>query len=170
VKQWTLDDVREWRNGDFVISTDRERVDRETVHAFLCNESYWARGISPEIVARCIQGGSLIFGIYHEPTGKQAGFARVLTDFVTFSYLSDVFVLPEYRGQGLSKWLMSVIWSLPELQEQRRWLLATADAHGLYAQFGFEPLPNPERWMVKRGIADYRSLTGEEKDEQIKRG
>lgn len=161
MKQRTFDEVREWRQGEYVISTDRDRVDIDVVHTFLANDSYWAKGVVRDIVEQCVAGGSLVFGIYHEPTGQQVGFARVLTDFVSFSYLSDVFILQEHRGNGLSKWLMSAIWSMPELQDQRRWLLATADAHGLYSQFGFELLPNPERWMVRRGITDYRDFQSE---------
>lgn len=158
MKQNIFEGIREWRQGEYLISTDRSRVDIDAVHQFLSTESYWAKGAPREIVERCIAGGSLVFGVYHEPTGQLVGFARVITDFVTFSYLCDVFVVASHRGQGLSKWLMSVIWAMPELQNQRRWLLATADAHGLYSQFGFEPLPNPERWMVCRGISDYQQL------------
>ncbi|MDX1932261.1 MAG: GNAT family N-acetyltransferase [Capsulimonadales bacterium] len=143
--------LREWRAGDFLISTDRRRVDRDTVHGFLSTESYWAQGVARETVERAIDGSPLVFGVYHAPTGAQVGMARVITDFATFSYLCDVFILPAHRGQGLSKWLMSVIWSMPELQGQRRWMLATADAHGLYSQFGFEPLVQPERWMWRKG-------------------
>ena len=146
--------VKEWRHGDFVISTDRARVDVDTVFAFLQEESYWAQTTTRDIVERSIAGSSLVFGVYHAVTGEQVGFARILTDFATFSYLSDVFIVPHFRGQGLSKWLMSVIWSLPELAGQRRWLLATMDAHGLYQQFGFEPVPYPERWMeVKNPVS-----------------
>jgi GNAT superfamily N-acetyltransferase len=138
-----------WRRGEFVISTDPERVDVGTVHRYLSTESYWAQNCSQESVVRAIQG-SLPFGIYHEPTGEMVGFARVITDQATFSYLTDVFVLTPWRGLGLSKWLMEVIWTHPDLQGQRRWLLATEDAHGLYASFGFAPVPFPERWMERK--------------------
>lgn len=133
----------EWRNGEFVISTDRTRIDLETVHRFL-SESYWAAGIPFEVFRRSIEN-ALCFGIYKDE--KQAGFARVVTDYATFAYLGDVFVLTEYRGRGLSKWLLRVIREHPDLQGFRRWTLATRDAHGLYRQFGFTALHSPDRWM-----------------------
>ncbi len=134
----------EWLNGDFVISTDRDRIDLETVHRFLNEESYWAAGI-PFEVFRLSVDNALCFGIYKD--GKQAGFARVVTDYATYAYLGDVFVLEEHRGRGLSKWLMQVIRGHPDLQGFRRWTLATRDAHALYAQFGFTGLHSPDRWM-----------------------
>jgi GNAT superfamily N-acetyltransferase len=134
----------EWRNGDFVISTDRARIDVGTVHQFLSGESYWAAGIPLDVFRRAIEH-SLCFGLYEGE--EQAGFARVITDDATFAYRADVFVLSPYRGQGLSKWLMSVIRNHPDLQGFRRWTLATRDAHGLYAQFGFTPPAKPEIWM-----------------------
>jgi GNAT superfamily N-acetyltransferase len=149
-----IDILREWEKGPFVISTDRQRVDIDTVHEFLSTESYWAPGVAREVVERSVAGTPLVFGVYYSPSGRQVGMARIITDFATFAYLCDVFILPEYRGQGLSKWLMEVIWTMPELQGQRRWMLATADAHGLYSQFGFEPLPKPERWMWRPGTWD----------------
>lgn len=136
--------VMEWRTGDFLISTDRDLIDVETVHRYLTAESYWAAGIPLEVLARSIEH-SLCFGLYKG--GKQAGFARVITDYATFGYLADVFVLEPYRGRGLSKWMMSVIRNHPDLQGFRRWMLATRDAHTLYAQFGFTPLSSPERLM-----------------------
>lgn len=134
----------EWRNGDFVISTDRARIDVGTVHQFLSGESYWAAGIPLDVFRRAIEH-SLCFGLYQGE--EQAGFARVITDYATFAYLADVFVLSPYRGQGLSKWLIGVIRNHPDLQGFRRWMLATQDAHGLYAQFGFTPPAKPEIWM-----------------------
>ena len=88
---------------------------------------------------------SMCFGVYHDK--KQIGFARLITDNATFAYLADVFILDAYRGRGLSKWLMQTIMGYPEVQGLRRWVLATADAHGLYKQFGFGPLAKPDRWM-----------------------
>jgi GNAT superfamily N-acetyltransferase len=134
----------EWHSGDFVISTDRARIDVETVHRYLNANSYWAAGIPLDVFRRSIEN-ALCFGIYEGD--QQAGFARVITDYATFAYIGDVFVLESYRAQGLSKWLMSVIRIHPDLQGFRRWMLATRDAHGLYAQFGFTPLAEPERWM-----------------------
>jgi GNAT superfamily N-acetyltransferase len=132
-----------WTQGEFEISTDPARIDLRAVHEFLTN-SYWARGIPLETVQRSIEN-SLCFGIYQG--NRQIGFARVVTDRATFAYLADVFVLPDYRGRGLSRWLMECIIAHPDLQGLRRWMLATQDAHGLYRQFGFSPLKAPERWM-----------------------
>jgi GNAT superfamily N-acetyltransferase len=132
-----------WHKGEFEISTDPARIDFIAVHAFLTN-SYWARGIPLETVQRSIEN-SLCFGIYH--ADLQIGFARVITDRATFAYLADVFVLPAYRGRGLSRWLLECILQHPDLQGLRRWMLATQDAHGLYAQYGFARLKSPERWM-----------------------
>jgi GNAT superfamily N-acetyltransferase len=133
----------ESRKGEFVLSTDRERLDLDVIHEFLTN-CYWAKGISREIVARSIEN-SLCFGVYSGD--KQVAFARVVSDFATYAYLGDVFVLESYRGRGLSKWMMQCIRAHPLLQGLRRWTLLTRDGHGLYAQFGFTPLKAPERYM-----------------------
>ena len=106
--------------------------------------SYWAEGISKEVIKRSIEG-ALCFGVFEND--KQIGFARMITDKATFAYLADVFIIEEYRGLGLSKWLMEVIMSHPDLQGLRRMMLATRDAHGLYKKFGFTPLNNVDRWM-----------------------
>ena len=135
--------VTERRKGKFVISTDEERFDLDMVHGFL-TESYWAEGISREVVARSIQN-SLCFGVFCD--GKQIGFARVISDYATFAYIGDVFVLESYRGHGLGKWLMECVIGHPWLQGLRRWTLLTRDAHGLYGQFGFTPLKKPDRYM-----------------------
>jgi GNAT superfamily N-acetyltransferase len=126
----------EWRRGEFVISTDPARLDIDTVHGYISGESYWGKGRPREVVERGI-ANSLVFGLYHEPSGKQAGFVRVVTDRATFAWVCDVFVLEPYRGQGLSKWLLATMLAHPELQGLRRWILATRDAHTLYEQFGF---------------------------------
>lgn len=128
----------------FHISTDQALLNFETIYQYLDLDSYWAQGIPPETLRKAINN-SLCFGIYHH--GQQAGFARVITDKATFAYLCDVFVLPAHRGIGLSKWLVQTICAHPDLQGLRRWSLATADAHGLYAQFGFTAISKPERWM-----------------------
>ena len=127
----------------FTISTEKEKLDIELIHSFL-NRTYWAEGISKETIRRSIEG-SLCFGVFEND--KQVGFARMITDKATFAYLADVFIIEEYRGRGLSKWLMEVIMSHPDLQGLRRMILATKDAHGLYKQFGFTPLINVDRWM-----------------------
>ena len=134
----------ERRRGEFVISTDRERVDPDVVHGFLTN-CYWAKGIPRDVVARSIEH-SLCFGIY-EDAGAQVGFARVVSDLATVAYLGDVFVLESHRGRGLSKWLMQCIVEHPALQNLRRWILLTRDAHALYPKFGFAALKAPERYM-----------------------
>jgi len=132
-----------WTKGEFEISTDPARLDLNTVHGFL-TASYWARGIPRQTVERSIEN-SLSFGIYHG--ARQVGFARVVTDRATFAYLADVFVIPDYRGRGLSKWMMECILAHPDLQGLRRWMLVTQDAHELYRNYGFVPLKAPERWM-----------------------
>ncbi|HSS44711.1 MAG TPA: GNAT family N-acetyltransferase [Thermoanaerobaculia bacterium] len=133
----------EWRRDDYSISTDRDRLDREVIHAFL-RESYWARGIPREVVDRAIEN-ALCFGLY--AGDRQIGFARVISDLSTFAYLADVFVLDAHRGRGLGTWLVEVIRAHPDLQNLRRWMLATEDAHGLYRKFGFRPLQTPQRIM-----------------------
>ena len=133
--------------GDqFEISTDRTRLQIEVIHGYLSQESYWAAGRPLEKTLRAIEN-SLCFGLYRG--GDQIGFARIVTDYATFAYLGDVFVLGEFRGMGLSKWLMDTIISHPDLQGLRRWILATRDAHGLYEKFGFSALRFPERWMER---------------------
>jgi GNAT superfamily N-acetyltransferase len=133
----------EYRKDGFVISTDPKRLNLDVVHRFL-TECYWAKGIPREVVSRSIEN-SLCFGIYAD--GNQAGFARVISDYATYAYVGDVFVLENYRGRGLAKWLMECILQHPRLQGLRRWSLVTGDAHSLYAQFGFTSLQAPERWM-----------------------
>lgn len=144
-------DIVEYKRGELIISTDPARVDVDTVHAFLTN-CYWAQGIPKEVVARSIQH-SLCFGIYRRE--KQIGFARVISDFATYAYVGDVFVVEDHRGQGLGKWLMQCIMEHPRLQSLRRWSLVTRDAHPLYRQFGFRPLSAPERWMEIHSPAVY---------------
>jgi GNAT superfamily N-acetyltransferase len=136
----------EVRKEAFTISTDRSRLDVEAIHRFLHEESYWARERTLEQTKTAIEN-SICFGLFYGD--EQIGFARVVSDKATFAYVGDVFVIEDYRGKGLSKWLMQVIVEHPDLQGLRRWVLATKDAHGLYEQFGFAPLRFPERWMEK---------------------
>jgi GNAT superfamily N-acetyltransferase len=151
-----------WQRGDYAISTERSRLDCEFIHDFLSHRSYWAAGRSLEKVRLSIEN-SVCFGLYKSSAGdseqQQIGFARVVTDYATFAWLADVFVLEEYRVRGLAKWLMEVIVTHPELQGFRRWLLATRDAHQLYRRFGFAELKESERWMERldqKGLsADY---------------
>jgi GNAT superfamily N-acetyltransferase len=136
--------VVESRRGEFLISTDRARLDLDMIHSFLTN-CYWAKGIPRETVARSIEH-ALCFGVY-DGEGAQVGFARVISDFATIAYIGDVFVLDTHRGSGLGKWLMECINEHPALQGLRRWILTTRDAHGLYSQVGFTPVKFPERYM-----------------------
>ncbi len=125
------------------ISDDKTKLDIEAIHRFL-KTAYWCEEIPKAILEKAIEH-SLCFGVYDD--GKQIGFSRVVTDRSTYAYLADVFILPEYRGQGLSKRMMEKVMNHPELQGLRRWSLATRDAHGLYKQFGFTALARPDRMM-----------------------
>jgi GNAT superfamily N-acetyltransferase len=136
----------DWQRGEYKISTDRGRLDIAVIHRYISEESYWGKGRPVEVLRRAIEN-SLPFGVYRG--NELVGFARVVTDYATFAWLADVFVLEAYRGRGLSKWLMEVILAHPELQGFRRWVLATKDAHGLYRRFGFIELHKPERWMER---------------------
>ncbi|HZT60487.1 MAG TPA: GNAT family N-acetyltransferase [Pyrinomonadaceae bacterium] len=136
----------DWQKDEYTISTDHGRLDIAAIHRYISGESYWGKGRPVEVVRRAIEN-SLPFGVYRG--GELVGFARVVTDYATFAWLADVFVLEAHRGRGLSKWLMEVILAHPELQGFRRWVLATKDAHGLYRQFGFIELHKPERWMER---------------------
>ena len=139
-------EIREWQRGEYTISTHDNRLDIRVIHDFISNQSYWGQGRAVEVVQRALDN-SLNFGLYRGD--KQVGFARVVTDYATFAWVADVFVLPEHRGRGLSKWLMEIILAHPQLQGFRRWVLATKDAHSLYQRFGFIPLHRPERWMER---------------------
>src|SRR2546421_311189 len=138
------DSVVERLCGEFLISTERARLDLDVVHSFLTN-CYWAKGIPREVVARSIEN-SLCFGVY-DGEGAQVGFARAISDFATYAYVADVFVLESHRRRGLGKALMECIVKHPALQGLRRWNLTTRDAHELYAQFGFVRPKWPERYM-----------------------
>ena len=129
----------------FCISTAFEKLDLTGIHRFLSKEAYWCLNIPFERVKRAAEN-SLNFGLY-DPGGQQIGYARVISDRSTIAYLGDVYVLPEWRGRGLSKWLIGTVMQHPELQGLRRWILLTGDAHGLYRQFGWKEIAYPERWM-----------------------
>jgi GNAT superfamily N-acetyltransferase len=128
----------------YQISTDNSLLDFDAIFNYLDQQSYWAKGM-PRAKLKKATEHSLCFGVYKD--GVQAGFARVVTDRATFAYLCDVFILPAHQGAGLSKWMMQTIMAHPDLQGLRRWSLATLDAHGLYKQFGFKEISNPEVWM-----------------------
>ena len=133
----------EWFKDNFCITTDKGKIDIAYVHQFLA-QSYWAKNIPLSVVQQSVKG-SLCFAVLYNK--KTIGFARVITDEATFAYLADVFIDEPYRGIGLSKWLVQTILAYPSLQHLRRFMLATRDAHGLYSQFGFEPISHPERWL-----------------------
>ena len=136
--------IVERRRGKFLISTDPARLNLDVIHGFLTN-CYWAKGVPRDVVERSIEH-ALCFGVY-DGSGAQVGFARVISDFATIAYVGDVFVLDAHRGHGLGKWLMESITQHPALQNLRRWILTTRDAHGLYLQIGFTPVKFPERYM-----------------------
>ena len=127
----------------FTISTDPARLDIDAIVDMLAR-AYWAIGRPRERTERGIKN-SLVFGVYAED--KQIGVARVISDYSIFAYLCDVFIHEDYRAHGLGKWLIQTILEHPDLREMRRWVLVTNDAHGLYKQFGFTSLEDPERWM-----------------------
>ncbi|MBK8611311.1 MAG: GNAT family N-acetyltransferase [Chitinophagaceae bacterium] len=159
-------------NNNFLISTDKDELDIQFIHRYLSTHSYWAKNIPLHTVQKSI-AGSCCFGLYvqdkknisgeeHKPENgklafgnKQIGFARVVTDYASFAYLADVFIIEAFRGKGLSKWLMEEIMAHPDLQGLRRWMLATKDAHGLYAKFGFAVLDKPERIMGYKPFEEY---------------
>lgn len=133
----------ELRKDQYLISTDKTLLKKALIHEFL-TKSYWAKGISQNIVEKTIEN-SLCFGVYKNI--EQVGYARIITDYTTFGYIADVFIIESHRKKGLSKWLMRAILDHPELQGFRRWMLATKDAHSLYEQFGFTSLKNPGQFM-----------------------
>jgi N-acetylglutamate synthase-like GNAT family acetyltransferase len=142
----------------YEISADPRRLDLEVIHGFI-TKSYWAQSIPLALIEKAIRH-SLCFGVYYH--GRQVGFARVISDFTTFGYLADVFILPEQRGRGLSKALVARIMAHPDLQGLRRWMLVTADAQSLYERFGFKALAQPERYMEIHRPGLYENATGDE--------
>lgn len=137
----------------FSYSTNKSKLNIEYIHHFLSKESYWAKNIPMDIVKTSIEG-SLCFGVYHN--NKQIGFARVITDYATFGYLADVFIDKDFRGQGLSKELMRFIMEQDVIKKLRRFMLATLDAHSLYAQFGFESQEGNKRLMGIKFFEEYK--------------
>jgi GNAT superfamily N-acetyltransferase len=144
----------EWRRDTYLISTDNQRLDVELIHHFLSTSSYWAEGRPLEIVQRSLEH-SLNFGVYSED--QQVGFARLVTDYATFAYLADVFILEAFRGRGLATWLVEVIAAHPDLQELQYWSLLTRDAHDLYRKVGFIAPLYPDRVMERRFPDIYRN-------------
>ena len=144
--------ISEKKIDNYIISNDRAKLDVNYIHYFLSKESYWAKNIPIELVKTSIEG-SLSFGVYHQD--KQIGFARVITDYATFGYLADVFIDKNYRGKGLSKELMKFIMEQEVIKKLRRFMLATLDAHSLYAQFGFESQVGNKRLMSIKFFEEY---------------
>ena len=141
-----------WRRDGLTISTDPAHLDRDLIWRYLHDESYWAAGIPRDVMERSI-AGSLNFGLFDgEPSAgaAQIGYSRVVTDGATFAWLCDVFVLPTHRGAGVARLLMDAVMAHRDLARVRNFMLATRDAHGLYAKYGFTPLTQPERWMAIR--------------------
>jgi N-acetylglutamate synthase-like GNAT family acetyltransferase len=134
----------EFKREAYLISTDPSRLDLPWIHNYLANDSYWARGISFPRFQKSVEN-SLCFGVYYQ--AAQVGFGRVISDYATFAYLGDIFIAEPYRQQGLGKWLVDCMIKHPDLQGLRRWMLVTKDAHGLYEQYGFAPLKQPESVM-----------------------
>ena len=137
--------VTEWTRDGYTISTDQQRLDMDMVTRFLSEEAYWSPGLPRDLIEKAITG-SMAFGLY-DAKGAQAGFARVITDGALFAYLRDVFVLKAHRGRGLGIWLAQVAVDHPDLATVKGWMLATDDAHGLYAKLGFHPLKRPDWYM-----------------------
>jgi N-acetylglutamate synthase-like GNAT family acetyltransferase len=139
----------------YIFSDDPMKLDPVRIHHFLSTQSYWAENVPMEVVKRSIEN-SLCFGVYKDTV--QIGFARWITDKATFAYLADVYIEEVYRGQGLSKKLMSLMLFHKDLQGLRRYMLATQDAHGLYAQFGFKAIEHPDRLMAITIKDSYKNL------------
>jgi GNAT superfamily N-acetyltransferase len=142
----------ELRHGDHLISTDPARVDVGAVHQWLSEESYWAAGRSIDTQRRAIEHSALVVGAY-DAAGAQVGFGRMVTDLATFAWLADVYVVATARGTGVGTAMVRTIVQHPDVATVARQLLATRDAHDLYARFGFERLTEPDRWMWRRGSA-----------------
>jgi len=141
-----------YRNG-YTISTDKNKLDISCIHDFLAKETDWCYGIPLNTLKTSIEN-SLNFGVYYK--NKQIGFARIISDYSTIAYLGDVFILKDYRGKGLSKWLIQEIMEHPNLQGLRRWILLTDTAEWLYKKFGFTALPYPECCMEKHDPNVYK--------------
>ncbi|WP_282609955.1 GNAT family N-acetyltransferase [Pelagibius sp. Alg239-R121] len=142
----------DWRRDEYWLTTDSTVFDMDVLFRFISEESYWARGIPRSTFDKALRN-SLSFGLFDGE--HQIGFARVVSDFATMAYLGDVFIRDDYRGRGLSKWMMECILSHPDLLGLRRWMLATADAHELYRKFGFTPLRAPEKFMERHNSDVY---------------
>jgi predicted GNAT family N-acyltransferase len=144
--------IQELTQNGYLFSTDKTKLQVDVIHHYLSKESYWAQNIPYELVKATVEG-SVCFGVYFD--GRQIGFARVITDHVSFGYLADVFILVSHRGKGLSLQLMSFIMNYEPFKKFRRFMLATKDAHDLYAKFGFTKLAEPGRFMERKPFESY---------------
>jgi hypothetical protein len=147
--------IIEIHDGEYFVSSDPSRLDLPFTHQWLSNQAHWSLGLPFKVFKRMIDH-SLNFGVYHQ-SGKQVGYGRVITDYTTFAWLTDVFIIDEYRGKGLSIILMNCIFDHPELKILRRWLLGTNHAHGLYRKFGFGDLDHPENFLTRHRQQMYTS-------------
>ena len=141
-------------NGKYILTTDKTKLDLEAVHDYLSNHSYWAQNIPFDTVETAAANSLTVILLHND---VQVGYARVITDYSTFAYLCDVYILEEHRGKGLSKWMMTFIHAHPNLQGLRRWVLFTLDAHGLYKQFGWHEARIPERYLEKHNPDAYKA-------------
>ncbi|HLO54119.1 MAG TPA: GNAT family N-acetyltransferase [Saprospiraceae bacterium] len=146
--------INEYKDA-FCISTEKTKLDVDAIHEFLSTKAYWCLNIPKEKVLTSIQH-SLCFGVYEDK--KQIGFARIITDYSTIAYLGDVYILDEYRGKGLSKWLISTIMDYPSLQGLRRWILLTGDAHELYRKYEWTDIADPSKWMELHNKDVYKEI------------
>ncbi len=162
-----MEEMYEVSDGEYYITTNILKLDVDIIHKFLSKESYWAKDIPKPVVEKSISN-SLCFGLFYKD--EQIGFARLVTDKATFAYLADVFVVKAHRGKGLSKWLMKTIQSHPELQNLRRWILTTKDAHGLYEQLGWIKPPDDYvyRFMMRHNPDVYQKTESQE-DRKLER-
>ncbi len=149
-----LNIIQENFSDEYYVSSDPDKLDLHFVHDWIANESYWAANIPFKLLERA-QENSLCFGVYKN-NGTQVGFGRVVTDYTTFAWVTDVFIIPEQRGKGLSRFLMETMLLHPELRVIRRWLLGTDEAHGLYRKFGFVDLDHPENYLTKHRSRMYQ--------------
>jgi GNAT superfamily N-acetyltransferase len=146
-----------WTREEFLLSTDKALLQFDRIHDFLSKEAYWCIGI-PENVVRNAAEASLCIGLYDITNGStQIGYARIVTDYATFAWICDIYVLPAYRGNGLSKWMMECLMKLPALKNLRRICLATKDAHNLYDKFGFKVTETPGNWMEIKNNGLYKA-------------
>lgn len=148
--------IKEKKVDGITYSTNKDTLDLGYIHRYISERSYWGTGIPLSLMKRSIEN-ALCFGVYDHD--RQVGFARVVTDYATFGYLADVFIDEAYRGKGLSKKLMEFIFSIEEISVFRRMILVTRDAHGLYQQYGFKPLANPDRYMELHRPDVYKTLS-----------